>query len=152
MLVTGQGSVSDSFGGQPFADGEPLQGGLPSTDGFYDNTDSWSNQQGASATLTFYGVRNDTYGGFAVLICLQTSVEYYSMEQATRGPCQIDLDGTAVTTINAYAAGVKIGPVVQLWATAGLPLQEHTLGITVLDSQSPNICEVDKFMFVFIYI
>jgi hypothetical protein len=152
MLATGQDSVSWSFGGQRFADGEPPQGGLPSTDNFYDNTDSWSNQQGASATLTFYGVCDNLYGGFAALICLQTSVEYYSMEQATRGPCQIDLDGTAVDTVNAYAAGVKIGPVIQLWATAGLPLQTHTLGITVLNSQSPNICEADMFMFVFIHI
>lgn len=95
----------------------------------YHNTDAWSNDQGATATLIFFG----------------TSVDYWGNQEDTRGPCELAIDGAVVTTVNANAP-VVTGEVIQLFTSGNLPLEQHTLVIRVASALSANRCEVDRFV------
>ncbi|CAG7847189.1 SubName: Full=Uncharacterized protein {ECO:0000313/EMBL:CCA66764.1} [Serendipita indica DSM 11827] len=99
----------------------------------YNNTDTFTDRQGATATLTFYG----------------NAVEYWGNQGPYHGPCDVSVDGYYCATVNSHAS-VDDDPIL-LWSSSGpngrsLDLGMHTLEVKVKDASYPNVCEIDRFV------
>ncbi|HTT50445.1 MAG TPA: hypothetical protein VMH35_03465 [Streptosporangiaceae bacterium] len=90
------------------------------TSGDYDQTESWSQQAGASMTATFTG----------------TAVQWIGPKNTNGGIADVYLDGTQVATVDTYSPAGKLFQQV-LYSTTGLPSGSHTLTITVSGTQNP---------------
>ncbi|HEX6452491.1 MAG TPA: beta-galactosidase [Trebonia sp.] len=84
------------------------------TNGDYDSTESWSQQAGATMSVTFNG----------------TSVQWIGAKNNNGGIASVSIDGSQVATVDTYAAGGKEFQQV-LYSTSGLSAGSHTLTITV---------------------
>jgi beta-galactosidase GanA len=84
------------------------------TIGDYDSTESWSQQAGATMSVTFTG----------------TAVQWIGPKNNNGGIADVSIDGTQVATVDTYAAAGKEFQQV-LYSTSGLASGTHTLTITV---------------------
>jgi beta-galactosidase GanA len=92
--------------------------------GDYDGTESWSQEAGDTASVTFTG----------------TAVQWIGAKNNNGGIADVSIDGTQVATVDTYAASGKEVQQV-LFSTSGLPAGTHTLTITVTgkeDAASSN--------------
>ncbi|HEY1916469.1 MAG TPA: beta-galactosidase [Streptosporangiaceae bacterium] len=90
------------------------------TQGDYDQTESWSQQAGASMSLTFTG----------------TAVEWIGPANTNGGIADVYIDGNLAGTVDTYAAAGKTFQQV-LFFKRGLPAGQHTLKIVVTGTQNP---------------
>ncbi len=90
------------------------------TAGDYDNTESFANSAGASASFTF-----DT-----------SAVRYVGVKGSNGGIADIYLDGNKVATVDTYAPGNKEYEQV-LYQAVGLPAGTHTLKVVVTGQHNP---------------
>jgi beta-galactosidase GanA len=90
------------------------------TSGDYDSTESWSQQTGASMSVTFSG----------------TAVQWIGPKNTNGGIADVYLDGNQVATVDTYAPGGKEFQQV-LFSKTGLAAGSHTLTITVSGQQNP---------------
>ena len=88
------------------------------TIGDYDSTESWSQQAGATMSVTFTG----------------TAVQWIGPKNNNGGIADVSIDGTQVATVDTYAAAGKEFQQV-LYSTSGLASGTHTLTITVTGSK-----------------
>ncbi|HUN31662.1 MAG TPA: beta-galactosidase [Trebonia sp.] len=84
------------------------------TIGDYDSTESWSQQAGATMSVTFTG----------------TAVQWIGPKNNNGGIADVSIDGTQVATVDTYAAAGKEFQQV-LYSASGLASGTHTLTITV---------------------
>jgi len=84
------------------------------TAGDYDSTESWSQQAGATMSVTFTG----------------TAVQWIGPKNTNGGIADVSIDGTQVATVDTYdAVGKEFQQI--LYSTSGLASGPHTLTITV---------------------
>ncbi|KAH7090136.1 hypothetical protein BKA62DRAFT_101230 [Auriculariales sp. MPI-PUGE-AT-0066] len=75
------------------------------------------------------------------------AVEYWGGTGPDRGPCLIELDGERQGEVSGYAAAD--GPSRQLFRKSSLdPLRNHTITITVSSDKPPNVCDLDRFVYI----
>jgi beta-galactosidase GanA len=88
------------------------------TAGDYDSTESWSQQAGATMSVTFTG----------------TAVQWIGPKNTNGGIADVSIDGTQVATVDTYdATGKEFQQV--LYSTSGLSAGSHTLTITATGQQ-----------------
>jgi beta-galactosidase GanA len=88
------------------------------TSGDYDSTESWSEEAGDTASVTFTG----------------TAVQWIGPKDNNGGIAEVSIDGQQVATVDTYdAAGKEFQQV--LYSTSGLSAGTHTLTITVTGQQ-----------------
>ncbi len=90
------------------------------TSGDYDQTESWSQQAGASMSVTFTG----------------TAVQWIGPKNTNGGIADVYLDGTQVATVDTYSPAGKLYQQV-LFSTGGLAAGSHTLKIVASGTQNP---------------
>ena len=88
------------------------------TAGDYEDTESWSQQAGASVSVTFTG----------------TAVQWIGAKNNNGGIADVSIDGTQVATVDTYDSAGK-EPQQILYTTSGLADGTHTLTITVSGSK-----------------
>jgi hypothetical protein len=99
--------------------------------GLYQNSDTFIDVQGATITWKFRG----------------THVEYWGNTGSYHGPCRVTIDGGNDETVSSNAA--QTGPPILLYQRSNLdPATEHTIVITVVDPEFPNVCELDRFVYI----
>jgi len=89
------------------------------TNGDYKDTESFSNQAGASVSVTFTG----------------TSVRWISSKDPSHGISDVVLDGTKVATVDGYAPSKEFQSI--FFARDGLAAGSHTLTITATGTRNP---------------
>jgi beta-galactosidase GanA len=90
------------------------------TSGDYDQTESWSQQAGASMTLDFTG----------------TAVQWIGPKNTNGGIADVYLDGSLAATVDTYSPAGKLFQQV-LFSQTGLAAGSHTLEIVVTGTQNP---------------
>ncbi|KAH7090135.1 hypothetical protein BKA62DRAFT_101139 [Auriculariales sp. MPI-PUGE-AT-0066] len=99
--------------------------------GFRDNTMTLSSTKGDSISWTFKGL----------------DVEYWAGTGPDRGPCLIEFDGEPQGEVTGHAA--VHGPPTRLFKKSSLdPLVDHTIRIVVSSDKTPNLCDLDKFIYI----
>jgi beta-galactosidase GanA len=94
------------------------------TIGDYDSTESWSQQAGATMSVTFTG----------------TAVQWIGAKNNNGGIADVSIDGAQVATVDTYAAAGKQFQQV-LYADSGLASGTHTLTITVTGNKDAGSSE-----------
>ncbi len=90
------------------------------TSGDYNQTESWSTQAGASATVDFTG----------------TAVQWIGPKNTNGGIADVYLDGSLLATVDTYSPAGKLFQQV-LFSKTGLTAGSHTLQIVVTGTQNP---------------
>lgn len=91
------------------------------TNGDYDSTESWSQQAGASMSVTFTGA----------------AVQWIGPKNTNGGIAAVSIDGKQVATVDTYSPSGKQYQQV-LFSTTGLAAGSHTLTITVTGDKNPG--------------